>query len=106
MLNYSKDEYRKFLKRICNDDCSSDNCILKEFLARMQPNIRMLIQMKCLEYFGKDIAGKLSGEELMKEWVAKGYAEKFGEYYDNFVSDAKIEDINPKEIYLKIVKGA
>ncbi len=105
MLTYSKDEYRSFLKNLCHDDCTSDNCILKEFLTRMQPNIRMLIQLKCLEYFGKDCNEKLSGEELMKEWVTRGYAERFSDYYDDFVSKKKITDINSKEIYLKIVKG-
>jgi len=103
MQNFSKKEYREFLKTLCQDDCSNDSCILKEFLVRLQPSARMLVQIKCLYFFAKDQKKEVSRENLMKLWVEQGYANKFSEVFDNLDKN-DIAKINPKNIYNKLKK--
>ncbi len=105
MHNYSKTEYLNFLNNLCEESCSDSECILKSFLVRMQPDVRMLLQLKCLQYFAKDQKESLSREELMKIWVNEGFAGKFCEVYTKTMKNKKVDEIDINELYLTIKKG-
>ncbi len=105
MHKYSKEAYRKFLDKFCESECSDNDCILKSFLVRMQPDVRMLVQLKCLQYFALEQNKELSREELMKKWVSEGFAKAFGELYEKFIANKTVDKIDAKELYLTVKKG-
>ncbi len=105
MHKYCKKEYLKFLDNLCQENCHDNDCILKSFLVRMQPDIRMLVQLKCLQYFAKEQRLTLSREDLMKKWIDEGLAEEFSKIYKKFIEEKKVEDIDANEIYRTIKKG-
>ncbi|GAG05298.1 unnamed protein product [marine sediment metagenome] len=85
----NKREYREMLDDICDEYCSEENdCVLKEFLVSAHPSPRLLMQMKCVERFRKNIAKEqnkkhkeIEWSEAMAEWVLRGYAKKFADVY-------------------------
>jgi len=105
MHRYSKEKYLKFLNTFCESNCGDNDCILKSYLVRMQPDVRMLVQLKCLQHFAKEQKRKLSREDLMKKWVNEGLAKKFSEIYEDFVKNKNVDKIDTKELYLTIKKG-
>ncbi len=74
-------------------------------MTRMQPDVRMLVQLKCLEYFASEQADEISREELMKKWIETGLAKNFSEVYDEFTKNKNIDEIDAKELYLAVTKG-
>ena len=105
MHKYSKKEYFNFLNNLCQENCHDNDCILKSFLARMQPDVRMLVQLKCLQSFAREQKKDLSREDLMKKWVDEGMAEEFSKVYKKFTENKKIAKIDASEIYRTMKKG-
>lgn len=80
--------------------CGKGYCFFRKLIETMHPDMRMLIQMKCIEKFkyeeserqGKDIGWHKAG----MQWVDDGLAANFAEVY--------CEDLTVKEIYLRTIK--
>ena len=93
-------KFLRVLDELCPEDCKGGYCFYKMFLKEQHPDIRTLIQLKCIEKFkwhesereNKDIGW---GEAGMR-WVTTGLAKKFAEVYN--------EDLSVVEIYTLTTK--
>lgn len=96
----SKAKLIKKIDEVVAPYCNNNKyCILKEILVCSHKDPRFLIQLKCIEHFKYEESEKL-GKDLgwdvaHVEWVAKGYANLFAEYYN--------EDLTAEQIYEKII---
>jgi len=95
-----KKNYKDMLDDVCSDDCSNEDCVLKEFLISSHPSPRLLIQLKCIQRF-KNLQENvkcfsMSWAEAINEWVKSGKAKKFNEVYE--------EDRKYLSIYKEIMK--
>ena len=79
-------EYEALLEQLCVDDCDGKDCFFKEMLICLHPMPRLLVQLKCISRFRKQLVkekGKeISSSDAVAEWVERGYAEKFAESYN------------------------
>lgn len=75
--------------------CRKGYCFFRKLVETMHPDIRMLVQMKCIEKFkyeeserqGDDIGWHDAG----MRWVDDGFAENFADVYD--------EELAVREVY-------
>lgn len=96
----SKRQYEDMLDDICSENCASEHCILKAFLVSSHPDPRILIQMKCVEKYKKQLAkehGEISWKKAWVSWIENGYAEKFAEVYE--------EELTYSKIYKEVMKN-
>ena len=93
-------QYEKMLDDICSEHCTSGHyCILKHFLTSSHPDPRLLIQLKCVEKYRKQLDKEHSQEILWQsiswkdgwvKWIENGYAEKFAGIYEEGMPYTKI----------------
>ena len=85
----NKKEYGKLLDQLCPEECLNKECFFKDVLATIHPSPRLLVQLKCINRFKKQLAKengvtecKIDSTSTVYEWIERGYAEKFAESYD------------------------
>lgn len=90
----------KKLNEVVRPYCKSDWCILKEILCSKYEDPRFFVQLKCVEHFKFEESERqgidIGWEKAHMEWVDRGYAKWFAEYYD--------ENLTAEEIYEKILE--
>ncbi len=108
MLKYPKKTYRNFLNNLCKDYNNCSVCMIKEYLTREQPSVRMLLQTKCIEILRLQLTKKaekeLSWDDVMIVWIKNEYAIKFRQEYQKLENIVGIDKIDIKKLYNTIVK--
>jgi hypothetical protein len=96
----SKNKIIEKINEVVKPYCAREWCILKEFCISKQINVRVLIQLKCIEHRKFELSEKVGRDVGWKvaytEWIDSGCAELFSKYYN--------EDLTAEQIYLKVVK--
>jgi hypothetical protein len=95
----SKPKLKILINELACETCESDYCFLKTFLEIIHPEPKVLIQLKCLEYFKWDMNVDSSEELDMNDvaivWAETGWAKVFSDVFD--------EELTSKQVY-KLVK--
>lgn len=81
----AKDRIRQLIEEIgcCPHGCY---CTLKEILIRAPRDVRVLVQIKCIEKFkyerSADAKKDIGWEEAFRLWVDEGHAAAFARHFD------------------------
>lgn len=81
--------------------CDHNWCILKELCISKKTDIRMLIQLKCIEHLkfeeSQTVGRDIKWATAHQIWIDRGFADAFAKYYD--------ENLTAEQIYEKILKN-
>jgi hypothetical protein len=95
----NKERISKKINEAVEPYCCVDWCILKEILKSTRNDPRFIVQLKCIEHFKwteSETAGHDIGwQQAQMEWVERGYAEAFAQFYD--------EELTAEQIYEMIL---
>jgi hypothetical protein len=98
----SKAKIIKKLDEVVKPYCCNGYCILKEMVACSHSDPRLFVQLKCVEHFKYEESETqkkdIGWDEAHMEWVARGFAKAFADYYD--------EDLTAEQIYQKIIENS
>ena len=101
MRPFNEKRFLEVIREIAQDcDCKDGYCFFREVIMHQHPDLRMLIQIECLEKFKyvrsqkhkKDIGSHSAGQL----WVDEGFAKKFAEVYN--------EDLTVREIFRRTME--
>ena len=91
----SKSKLKCLINELACETCESNYCFLKTFLEIIHPEPKVLIQLKCLDFFKWDMNQESSEELDMNDvaivWAEKGWAKVFSEVF--------AEDLTAKQVY-------
>lgn len=96
MRPFNEKRFHEVVTEIAQDcSCNGGYCFFRELITHQHPDLRMLIQVECLEKFKyvisekhqKDVGRHVAGQM----WVDYGFAKKFAEVYN--------EDLTVREIF-------
>ena len=87
------------------DSCKCPYCFFKTYFEEVKPDVRFIIQVKCVEIYKWEIGEKIHKDvgfsDAFMRWVEYGYAKIFAEKYKDYVDSPAM---TIKELYENIKK--
>lgn len=100
MRGFNEKRFLAIISEIAEECCCGKKyCFFRKLVETMHPDIRLLVQMKCIEKFKYEESERqkddIGWHKAGMEWVDQGFAKRFAEVYD--------EELTVKEIYKKTI---
>lgn len=100
MRTINEKRFSAIVQEIAGDcSCNDGYCFFRRLVETMHPDVRLLVQFKCIEKFKWEESERrkedIGWHNAGMQWVENGYAKRFADVYD--------ENLTVKEIYLKTI---
>lgn len=101
MRGFNEKRFHAVISEIAEEcSCSNGYCFFRKLIETMHPDIRMLVQMKCIEKFKYEESERqrdnIGWHRAGMQWVDDGFAKRFADVYD--------EELTVREIYKRTIK--
>lgn len=107
-MSENDDKYREIINQLCKSNCCDETpceekyCILKEIVFHSRCPVKTLYQLKCIEFFRKDLEKErdenVDPNYAANKWVEDEYNVLFRRYFD--------EALSCEEVYRRIMEEA